>query len=331
MASASPGEIIAAILRAIEESGYSGTYLGRSPRQHPRRFAIALPDGPISVDVYIWTLTPGGRPQLPHEYRIQMTSVTSPLALNPDGPTVLLGYYPDLGLFAGFDLSRHRQFTPGSSSVQIDIRVVREALRTGLSFDRKSNAEIAIGIHPDQLVQYIANAEPLHRYGRFPNTLRLLNRAAEGRPITRAATRGQPTARRWIVEEISRLSREARFRRTVLQAYDRRCAVTRAQLRLVDAAHILPVGVPESSDDVSNGIALSPTYHRAYDAGLIFLDERYVMRINPAKVATLRQLHLDGGLQGFQEHLGRVHLPPDERQWPHIENIRQANRYREVG
>jgi len=28
---------------------------------------------------------------------------------------------------------------------------------------------------------------------------------------------------------------------------------------------------------------LSPTFHRAFDNGLVFLDEDHVMRINPAK------------------------------------------------
>ena len=56
--------------------------------------------------------------------------------------------------------------------------------------------------------------------------------------------------------------------------------ITVAQLRkrnldLVDAAHILPVGAPESIDDIRNGIAIAPTYHRAYDNGLIYLDEDY--------------------------------------------------------
>ena len=115
---------------------------------------------------------------LPDEYRIQMTTVASPLRLNPDGPTVLIGYEPDLRMFAGFDLSRHRTFTEGSPSVQIDIRTVREALQHGLAFDRKDNAEIALGIRPDQFMDYVANAAELHRFGRFPDTFNLLARAS---------------------------------------------------------------------------------------------------------------------------------------------------------
>ena len=118
-----PRDLVNAIIDAIEASGYSALLLNRSVREHPRRFLVtSLAGTQASVWVYAWTLTPGGRPSLPDEYRIQMTTVESPLHLNPGGPTVLVGYEPNLGLFAGFDLARHRTFTEGSSSVQIDIR-----------------------------------------------------------------------------------------------------------------------------------------------------------------------------------------------------------------
>ncbi len=331
MAAIAPRALVDAILQAIEDSGYAGAYLSTRIREHPRRFAIALPDGGhIPVWIYAWTLTHGGRDTLPDEYRIQMTTVSSPLVLNPVGPTALIGYEPDLRLFAGFDLARHRQFTSGSPSVQININAVRNAIDLGLSFDRKSNDEIAIGIRPDYFVDYINNADALHRYGRFADTFSLLSRATALENIAQADIASLAMPRRRIVETVNRLSRNRSFCQQVLRAYGNRCAVTRAQLRLVDAAHILPVGAPESSDDVRNGLALSPTYHRAYDAGLIYVDESLEMKINAAKVAELRQLNLDGGLQAFQSHLGRIHLPSDRRQWPNIQFIRWANQYRNV-
>lgn len=45
------------------------------------------------------------------------------------------------------------------------------------------------------------------------------------------------------------------------------------QLRLIDAAHILPVGAKDSNDEVNNGLCLALTYYRAYDRCLIYLDE----------------------------------------------------------
>jgi putative restriction endonuclease len=104
------------------------------------------------------------------------------------------------------------------------------------------------------------------------------------------------------------------------------------QLRLVEAAHVLPVQAEETVDDVCNGIALSPTYHRAFDGGLIYLDESYGMRINPVREHQLVTLNLDGGIEDFKHHLNkRIYLPSDKRQWPEISMIRKANRYRCIG
>jgi putative restriction endonuclease len=158
----------------------------------------------------------------------------------------------------------------------------------------------------------------------------LLERAAAGAEIRARDVRALSTERKRLVEITSRLSRLSSFKREVLFAYGHTCAVTRVQLRLVEAAHILPVGSPESADHVTNGIALSPTYHRAFDAGLIFLDDRYEMRLNENRITEFTGLGLAGGLQGFRSVLGRIFLPPDRTQWPHRDFIRRANRYRRV-
>lgn len=102
------------------------------------------------------------------------------------------------------------------------------------------------------------------------------------------------------------------------------------QLRLVEAAHILPVSVPRSIDDIRNGIALSPTYHRAFDIGLIYLGQDYVMRINTQKEKQLTTLNLTSGIEQFKASLGKIHLPADRRQRPHSSFIRKANKFRGV-
>ena len=322
--------LVQAVVEAIAEGG--GTAALISPLgQHPRRFAVTAPNGDsLTLSVYMWTLTFGGRRNLADEYRIQMTSVRSPLAIEREGVTVLLGYEPNLRIFAGFDIQRHRTFTAGSPSVQIDIDALRRAETQGLTFHRKSNNEIAVGVRPDQLLAYAWNAEAFHRYGSETAVLPLLERAAAGAEIRARDVRALSTERRRLVEVTSRLSRLSSFKREVLFAYGHTCAVTRVQLRLVEAAHILPVGSPESADHVTNGIALSPTYHRAFDAGLIFLDERYEMRLNESRITEFAGLRLAGGLQGFRSVLGRIFLPPDRAQWPHRDFIRRANRYRRV-
>ena len=325
-----PGILVDAILDAFQDSAASGLLLS-APSRHPRRFAVQTATGRVEVWVYAWTLTHGGRPSLPDEYRIQMTTVTSPLSSNPRGYTVLLGYEPNLKIFAGFDLRRHRTFTTGSPSVQIDIKCIHKALQDGLAFDRKGNEEIAVGIRPDQIVNYIANASELHRLGGSAAMYRLLSKASALEEIPDGQLARLPVERRNIVSTVNRLSRAACFRQQVLTAYGNRCAVTRLQLRLVDAAHIVPVDAEGSTDEVSNGLALSPTFHRAFDNRLVFLDEQYVMRINPAKELQLVTLRLDGGLPEFKGLLDkRIHLPPDRRQWPALKNIRKANELRRI-
>ena len=69
-------------------------------------------------------------------------------------------------------------------------------------------------------------------------------------------------------------SRSQAFRKLVLQAYDYRCAATGWRIivppvgSLVDAAHLVPFNLSKD-DRPSNGIALSPTFHRALDRHLI--------------------------------------------------------------
>ena len=103
------------------------------------------------------------------------------------------------------------------------------------------------------------NAPILHRYGREANIRTLLTRAVAQQPIPEEDVEELSGERQRIIGEVSRLSRDARFKQRVLFAYGNRCAVTRVQLRLIDAAHILPVGAPGSSDRVTNGLSLSPT------------------------------------------------------------------------
>jgi len=325
-----PRIMVSVLLDAFQQSGESAVFTSQG-NLHPRKFVLAGPSGSMVVWVYIWTLTPGGRPSLPNEYRIQMTTVESPLAVNPDGPTALLGYEPNLKMFAGFDLSRHRRFTTGSPSVQIDVRVVQAALNDGLAFDRKDNDEIAVGVRPDQLLAYIRNAGLLHTLGPDGRTFRLLAKATALEPLPAVDVSRLSAERRRIVETVSRLSRAANFRDQVLTAYGNRCAVTRMQLKLVEAAHILPVAADGSPDHVTNGVALSSTFHRAFDMGLIYMNDAYEMCINRSRRTSLVDQALDGGLAEFEARLGRIHLPPDRAQWPNLEFVQRANQLRMVG
>ncbi|MFH1748752.1 MAG: HNH endonuclease, partial [Planctomycetota bacterium] len=177
---------------------------------------------------------------------------------------------------------------------------------------------------------YARSSDDLHRLGRQPQTLKALRRAAARETIPQAELDHLTTERQRIIQTVSRISRASNFREQVLNGYGHRCAVTRLQLNLIDAAHILPVAAPGSPDHIVNGVALSPTYHRAFDCGLIYLDEHYVMKVNTEREQELMRLQLDGGLQGFKAPLGMIHLPADPRQRPDTRFIHKANQYRNI-
>ena len=328
---ANSAQIVTAIINAFQDSGGSGILVSES-EERPRRFVVQTPAGSISVWIYIWNLTGGGRKEYPHERRIQKTGVpASPMDSNPLGCTLILGYEPNLKVFAGFDFNRHRFFTPGSPSAFIDIRCLEHALSDGMYFDQNENDEIAVGFRSDQMLDYISNAAELHQLGTAHEVFDLLSKATKSEPIPAAKLAALTPERQRVVSTISQLSRVRSFSQKVRVAYESRCAVTRMQLRLCEAAHILPVLAPGSVDEVRNGLFLSATYHRAFDTGLIYLDEKLVMRLNPKRAAELTATKLDGGLPDFRGTVGRsIHLTPDAAQRPDPALIRQANIFRRI-
>jgi putative restriction endonuclease len=94
---------------------------------------------------------------------------------------------------------------------------------------------------------------------------------------------------------------------------------------------MLPVPADISSDHISNGIALSPTIHRAFDNGLIYLTKDYMMMLNRQKANELADKNRSAGLNNLSSLLSsRIHLPADQQQWPNPQFIVQANRYRRI-
>jgi len=113
----------------------------------------------------------------------------------------------------------------------------------------------------------------------------------------------------------SRIVRDRTFRRIILDAYDRRCAVTGLKLingggrAEVDAAHIKPVEA-SGPDIVSNGIALSGTAHWMFDRGLISLSDDLEILIS-------RQVNDFESIQGMLNKTGRAISPLRASQRPH--------------
>ena len=135
-----------------------------------------------------------------------------------------------------------------------------------------------------------------------------------------------PEERQSTIATINRKLREKSFTKRVLTAYGSQCAFSGMQLKLVDAAHILPVSEATSTDDTSNGIALSALYHRAFDRGLVTLNEQYQIVINEARMEKLREIGFDGGMETFRNNLRpMIIVPPAVNDRPNINFVRGAN------
>ncbi|EGV35170.1 HNH endonuclease [Neisseria weaveri] len=334
MAAIRQSQMINILLDAIQASGGSAIFLGGNSK--PYKFIIQFQNNRFELWVYIWTVTHGGGQRSSREFRIQMTSVDSPLATNPNGYTVLMGYSPELSVFAGFSLEKHKTFTAGSPSIQINLNALDTGLQNGFGFSTKDNSEIAIGIRPDLFIQYCLNAKALHETGNI-EILPILVNSIENNTNEEISTEIEkeiealPLERKLIVQKVQKLSRESKFRKIVISAYDNRCAISRMQLKLLDAAHILPVASNISTDHVTNGLALNPTLHRAYDNSLIYIDENFEMQINPNRRQELYYINQLDGIDYLEQFVGRViYLPQDKNQRPNINNIIQANIYRNI-
>jgi len=76
-------------------------------------------------------------------------------------------------------------------------------------------------------------------------------------------------ARKRQLREIAIRQGQPQFRRTLLRAYERRCAITSTDVAdVLEAAHILPY-LNEKRNHVSNGLLLRADVHTLFDLGLI--------------------------------------------------------------
>lgn len=113
---------------------------------------------------------------------------------------------------------------------------------------------------------------------------------------------------------IDRSVRDAAFRRSVCEAYDDRCAVTRLRIvngggrSEVQAAHIRPVSAG-GPDIVRNGLALSGTAHWLFDRHLISIDPDYRLLVAHNRVPSEYRDLLAPAAE-------RIHLPVHERLRP---------------
>lgn len=86
------------------------------------------------------------------------------------------------------------------------------------------------------------------------------------------------------------LVRHHSFGRRVKLAYGGKCCLCGLGVNLVTSAHVYPASAPGSLDNVSNGLALCPNHHAAFDSHDLWIDPETLNRaFSPRYVAAAAQ------------------------------------------
>jgi putative restriction endonuclease len=126
--------------------------------------------------------------------------------------------------------------------------------------------------------------------------------------------------------------RDARFRLSVVAAYDYSCALTGLSIMtveaasIVDAAHIHAFS-DSRNDDPTNGLALCKNAHWLFDQGIWTVADDYTARV---AIGCFKEICPD------QKALASYHgqplrLPRDERRWPNREHLAWHRQRRFLG
>jgi len=299
-----------------------------SPRDFVHPVLVDVPTlGPWRV--YLFTATPdrsraGARP--PGEFKIQLILPDQErgrrAGLDLIGrSTALLGYSPDFGVFVGWEPALYQDFAY-SANVQVRDDLLAEARDLGWAVSaprrRGTEQEVRAAFTPGNLERFLdassqADRRGLHGVQREAYFLSRTPGATE-LPRRRAARSLETYVERERMRvRADRLSRDRRFGPAVKREFNYSCAVCRMQLEIIEAAHIIPVLEPRSTDHVTNGVALCPNHHRLFDARSFAIACDLHIRVDHDTIEFLRQSKRATGIESLTTFEGQRILAP--RYW----------------
>lgn len=320
------------VIEAIRSAGWNVIFLNQVG-DSPLEIRVFKDGERYDLRIYGWGISHGGGKRSADEYRIQVQ--VDQFSISQNFMTLVLGWWKDVEVFAGFDVRKHAGRLGDNPSIQIHRETLQLAATNGIAAHTKDNEEIAVAFRPDFIIEYVRNLENLHNFGKSVRDLRsmqtLIERTNDDEDfqINDADVVGVTAGRRTTVKTVTQKVRESSFKRRVLTAYSFQCSFCSVQLDLIDAAHILPVEHDESTDYTSNGIALCALHHRAFDHALVTFNESYELLVSKDRMKHLESIGHDSGMNDF---LGRLRpmigLPPARTDCPNVTYIQKANTVR---
>ena len=119
--------------------------------------------------------------------------------------------------------------------------------------------------------------------------------------------------------------RSSVFKKTIPNIYNNSCSISglrimaNDKIQMIDACHIIPFS--HSHDDtISNGISLCPNLHRAFDRGLIAIDDNYNV--------VIKSFVENDNIYSIRQFEGvKIYLPENEKFHPSKENLSWHRNY----
>ena len=126
--------------------------------------------------------------------------------------------------------------------------------------------------------------------------------------------------RAYITSTVRQRLHQRSFREKVLAAYHSQCAFCRLKHReLLDASHIIPDNIEESTPTVNNGLALCKLHHAAFDSLLLGVTPDYYIIVRDDVLEEIDGPILKHGLQEL--HKTKILLPSRHMDWPNQEAL----------
>lgn len=117
------------------------------------------------------------------------------------------------------------------------------------------------------------------------------------------------------------------FKKKVPEIYDYTCCIsglkietsTDRTIQMIDACHIVPFSI-SNDDTIPNGISLCPNLHRAFDRGLITINQDFIVRVSPI----LKENDSSYSIRQFEGKV--IQLPTNEKWYPSMEALKWHNK-----
>jgi putative restriction endonuclease len=261
--------------------------------------------------IYLWTVThveSSDRP--PDEFKIQLIlpgqtrKKRGTLEMSRKESTFLLGYSPDYGVFVGWEARLHSDFS-FSAAVQVKEVLLDDARSNGWAVAKsrrvEGGEEIRVAFTPGNLYRYLVLTKAADKASHFGNRREAFF-LAHTPNVSKLKLPGDTKLGQFIMAMrrkiiVERFERDAKFGPLIKKQFDFACAVCGTQLEIVEGAHIIPVSVQDSKDEMWNGIALCPNHHKLFDACAFIITPNFRVMIDNATIEFFRESHRDGGLR----------------------------------